>query len=110
MFFNETSRGTVSSCLLSRQFLLLLSLITFPPHSLSYSSGGDAAYVRAEAASAKLLSNALGRHFAHGGSSAGEAFFFNLLNVRLLDFGIMPKMPRKKGHEIRREKGGKTPP
>lgn len=27
-----------------------------------------------------------------------EPFFFYLLNVRLFDFGIMP---RKKGHEIR---------
>lgn len=31
------------------------------------------------------------------------------MNVRLLDFGIMPKMPEKKGHEMRRRRGEKYP-
>lgn len=49
--------------------LLFLSLIAFP--SRNYSSGGDAAaaaaYVRGEAASAKQLSNALGRRLPMAG-------------------------------------------
>lgn len=88
--------------------LPLVRLPLFLSLPLNYGSGGADTYVRAEAASAKQLSNALGRRLPMAGQVQEKPFY--LLNVRLLDFGIMPKMPRKKGHEIRREKGGKNPP
>lgn len=97
----ETSFGwncfTVSSCLFTLLLLffsfmptspsssLFLSLITFPPPPpsplflslpLNYGSGGAVAYVRAEAASAKQLSNALGRHLPVAGQVREKPFSF----------------------------------
>lgn len=77
-------------CLLLLLCLSCTSLITFP---LFLSLWGCRAYIRAGAAPAKQLSGALGRHPPVVGQVWEEAFFY-LLNVRLLDFGIMP---RKKG-------------
>lgn len=92
-FFQPTS---------SLLFLFLWLLSLSPTLPLNYGSGGAAAYVRAEAASAKQLSNVLGRRLPMAGQVQEKSFLF--IECRLLDFGIMPKMPRKKGHEIRREK------
>lgn len=92
VFFQPTS----SSLFLSLRF-------TFPL-PLNYGSGGAAAYVRAEAASAKQLSGALGRRSPVAGQPQEKHFFI----YRMLDFGIMSMMPRKEGREDRQEEVGNT--
>lgn len=82
--------------------LPFLSLIAFPlpTLSLNQSGGGAVAYVRDGAASAKQLSNALGRRLPVAGQEQEKPFFilfFNVLNVGLLDFGIMQEKQEKKG-------------
>lgn len=54
---------------------------------LNYGSGGAVAYVRVEAASAKRLSNALGRHSPMAGQVQEKPFLFiECYTIRLWDY------------------------